>query len=459
MNHDVPELIKNLKGLYQFKDKNGKLSEEYYFAIGYGYPDDNYAMVLKKYGGNFQLRDVNGNVFGEFVGRYYEPIKGRVELHSPGISRYINGYYCVRQKSPYREGFADSEGMLHGSFDEVMPYDSNGCAVVKPTGTYRYCLVDIQGNLSLRYFNYGDKIYNKFIRYDNYEYNQFFESENNKVKPLFPLIDLRKGDNNISLMREDCDFGLYCFKDKYGSLSEMFCYAEGYYGGFALVKKNLVSPYQYRDMSGNLSEKFLEATNYHKGYAVVKKELSSMYQLRDANGLLSSTTFESSYKADVARNSGNCEQYFSKEVDATTFNKIGYEKCGLRLFQNDVYSPYQFMDKDGNLSEEFFWASDYRDDGYARVQKYRNSPEQLRDVKGNLSQPYSMISYICNNGYRIVRKSIFKPWQIRDSKGNLSKAMFATEEEARVAMRNNPEQYFISSTKNNKKNKDEEDFA
>lgn len=58
---------------------------------------------------------------------------------------------------------------------------------------------------------------------------------------------------------------------------------------------------------------------------------------------------------------------------------------GYTLARKEKGGQWCFIDDNGNLSEEFYWARDYYN-GFAVVQKEENGPYRFRDVKGHLSE-------------------------------------------------------------------------
>lgn len=89
---------------------------------------------------------------------------------------------------------------------------------------------------------------------------------------------------------------------------------------------------------------------------------------------------------------------------------------------------YQYMDKNGNLSEEFYEAKRYRE-GFAIVIKVKDGPYQFRDKQGNLSEEFH-IAFPYFDGCSVVHKYENGPCQLRNVDGQLSKQTFDSYEDA-----------------------------
>lgn len=133
-------------------------------------------------------------------------------------------------------------------------------------------------------------------------------------------------------------------------------------------------------------------------------------------------------------------------------NKTNYEfkylddfHCNYAVAQLKGCNSYQYLDKDGNLSEEFYEAKQYSNN-FAVVLKTKNGPFQFRDINGNLSEEFYMaLPYF--EDFSIVQKYKNGPLQLRNTNGQLSKQTFETYENAFDFKTNYPKEisYYTTS--------------
>jgi hypothetical protein len=327
-------------------------------------------------------------------------------------------------------------------------------------------------------------------------YDCCFEKEG-KIKPLYDLETLDTSDEGITLLREDIERPidrnvkyscyvpepLYFYQDRNGELSESFYWAGPYKNGWARVQKEYRAGerIQYRDKKGNLSRPFISGTDYRNGYAVVCVETErrdwegnvkkAKYCIRDIEGNLSTKWFESEYEALKEIELGNAKKYcqeriLDKKVDEEKLKSyyfVGSEdKYGFRKVQKYVGGDFQFVDKDGNLSEPYYdaegsnikkyWNSGYQvrdcengnlsqevyyvvgllgydENGCKIVQLKANGPYYLMDRDGNMSDPFGEINRTCGS-FNVVRKSFYHPYQIIDKNWRLSQKKYPDKESA-----------------------------
>lgn len=230
----------------------------------------------------------------------------------------------------------------------------------------------------------------------------------------------------------------YYFIDEKGNKSEPFAYATPYFNGYSLVQKEKGKGYYFRNEAGKLSQKFNDATQFDNyGFATVKRTKNSAWQYIDSNLKINEDTFyfADSYHDGFARVQeikggpfrfrdldGNISQ--DKYGDASIYHE------GLATVAEKYLSPgkHWYRDLEGNTSEPFRVALDYRD-GFAVVGLLDEPKEfRIRDKAGNLSlDSYYSIdngNYSFGKvptGFFIVKATENSPEQFRDHLGNLSK--------------------------------------
>ncbi len=442
----------------------------------------------------WQMMNSDGDVWGKFYS--YDK-----DMPYPYIYRT---YQLSEGKRPFRvyhddfmlkgNKYVDTNGYFSDDvYHEDSGYyrDSNVEFVKLRFRSWYWAVRDCDGNYGKRVFgyeSYGDRSLREKI--DGIYYDYCFEKDG-KIKLLYDLKAIDTGDNGVQLLKEDesrpitrcIKYGayipkpLYFFKDKNGELSESFYEACKYTNGWAKVQKHYYDrDIHYRDEKGNLSIPFLEGTEYFKGYAVVKID-EKKYCLRDTEGNLSTKWFKSEYGALEEIKAGNAKKYFEKRTLDTTVDEeqlksyyyIGIkDKYGFMPVQKYIGGDYQFVDKDGNLSEPFyahfytqsiqkFWNSGhqvrdlesgnlsqevyfvvngYDSTGCAAVQLKPNGPYYLMDKDGNMSEPFAEI-HREHNGFRAVKKSFFHPYQIIDKNWNLSQKKYPDKDSIDEEIRKN----------------------
>lgn len=464
------KLIKCDDGKYQFQNADGTLSEKYVRAVQYGRFRDDITLVQKEDGGPWLMRNLDGDVWGKFTdivdcgagedfGYSYQ---GRVKF--PKIMRV---YDLTEGKAPLRydeNKFVDTNGYFSDECfeeDEYTGYYRPSTSSIEfRFSVYLFGLVrrDSNGNFSIRAYSKDrdrDDVTDDTRNWDDNYHDYFFEKDG-KIKFLFELKTIHTGENGIELLMEDTlgkmycpiykswhnprhredTLGLYCFRDKNGELSEPFFKAWGYNNGLARVQKYMFNRYiQYRDEKGNLSQPYKTGTDYIDGYAVVAVEgrnnnaffgYETRYCLRDVEGNHSTECFDREDRALVKIINGTAKECFQKRILDTKVDKnqlnsyyfVGPEENGFREVQKYIAGGYQFVDKEGNLSEPFY---DTHRKG-AVVQKYWNSGEQVRDVEnGNLSQEVHFVKWgYGNDGCAVVQLKPSGPYYLLDKDGNIS---------------------------------------
>lgn len=90
---------------------------------------------------------------------------------------------------------------------------------------------------------------------------------------------------------------------------------------------------------------------------------------------------------------------------------------------------YQYIDENGNLSEEKFLYAQIYSDGFAAVKKDINSQWRFRDTNGKLSRGFWCVeSY--KNGFALIQETKDSPLRFIDTRGFISKEKFQTFSEA-----------------------------
>lgn len=456
----------------------------------------------------WQMKNSDGDVWGMFR-KYYEGATIPLIYRTYELSEGKRPFRVWQPNNRLGDKYVDTNGYFsdyyYEDFDSGYYRDGRKVTWVKRYSypKYAYHLArDCDGNYSQRVF-WGSKEYGHFNmdffdKVSNIYYDYCFE-KNGKVKPVFELKTIQVTDNGTQLLMEDekspinidvkkdlnlAEFvpqPLYFFKDEKGELSEAFYKACKYTDGWAKVQKYYYDKcIHYRDEKGNLSIPFKEGTDYFNGYAVVK--VDDDYCIRDTEGNLSTEYFKSQSDAVEEIKAGNAKKYFKKRILDTKVDekkldsyymveeRNGYNFRSVRKY---VGGDYQFVDKDGNLSEPFyahygkdpnkryvkkFWnskgyqlldpqtgnlsqevyfvASGYDSNGCASVQLKPNGPYYLMDKDGNMSEPFGEIDSECN-GFRVVQKSFFHPYQIIDKNWHLSQKKYPNVESAYEEIRKN----------------------
>ena len=262
-----------------FKDTNGELSEPFYKAWGY---NNGWARVQKyRLPEDIQYRDEKGNLS---------------RLFAAGTD-YINGY-------------------------AVVLIEDKGDGYCR--GPKKYCLRDIEGNLSTTWFKSEGEALQE-IKLGNAK--TYFEKR---------IYDTKVDEEKLK------SYYYVSSKNKYG---------------FRVVQKYIAGDYQFVDQNGNLSEPFYYINNYN--YYVQKSWNSGQEVLDHKTGHLSQEVYH------VRRGYGddNCcvvqlkpnGPYHLMDTEGNIsegFCEIGCEENGFRAVQKSFFHPYQIIDKNWHLSQK-----------------------------------------------------------------------------------------------------------
>ena len=180
--------------------------------------------------------------------------------------------------------------------------------------------------------------------------------------------------------------GLYFFTD--GNGAQAYHDAEPYEFGVARVQKTRGGGWRFRDLDGNLS---LESFSWIRslGNGTWAAEDNNGWRIRDAKGELS--------------------EYYARVCD--------YRQDNL-LVQTANDGKYIFIDKKGQSSERFDFATSYDDHGITIVKVEGAQNPQYRDRYGSLSEEFKEATAY-NDGFAKVKTLSGKSYY-RDMLGRLS---------------------------------------
>ncbi len=252
--------------LYFFKDKNGELSESFYYAGKY---NDGWAKVKKHYYDNhIHYRDENGNLSIPFE-------DGKDYNNGYAVVKVEGKYYCIRDAECNL-----STKWFNNEYDALKEINAGNA---KKYFEKRILDTKIDEEQLKSYYyvsgNYnGLRIAKKYIAGDY----QFVDQNGNLSEPFYNIMgfdEVRKFWNSGRQVRDP----------ETGHLSQEVYFVYGGYdtNGCIVVQLKPNGPYYLMDKDGNMSEPFGEIHHEHNGFRAVRKSFFHPYQIIDKNWHLS----------------------------------------------------------------------------------------------------------------------------------------------------------------------------